>query len=290
MTSENIGAKEFSEDNSIIDSEVAEVAEGEDATTTEAVLVDEQSVSNNGTISERVETQTLNENSATENYDSEEFEEEKSVEESVESDNEEIEDGDELLLAEDGEEAASTGCESSDSSIRIRCEINISSSAVKTDPEEDEDATVTGPAGTENNNRRKSDDKSQFTMDDEIRSWTPSDCNETSHLFDMKILHESMVNLLVLEEERKRHRQQQQAKLRYKNGTRMSLSFTNERMREIERHNQILVRKIFSQSASPQVTVSVQVLLGQLNYLSLNILSRTSGWLKAPHVDFLIAN
>lgn len=39
--------------------------------------------------------------------------------------------------------------------------------------------------------------------------------------------------------------------LRYKNGTRKSLTFTNERMREIERENYILLQKIMSCSNGP---------------------------------------
>lgn len=42
---------------------------------------------------------------------------------------------------------------------------------------------------------------------------------------------------------------------KYKNGTRLSLTFTNERMREIERHNQILLRKIIK--SGPQSTCPV---------------------------------
>lgn len=39
--------------------------------------------------------------------------------------------------------------------------------------------------------------------------------------------------------------------IRYKNGTRKSLTFTNERMREIERENYILLQKIMSCSNGP---------------------------------------
>lgn len=47
----------------------------------------------------------------------------------------------------------------------------------------------------------------------------------------------------------------QDKRAKYRNGTRLSLSFTNTRIREIERQNQILVRKIFQQSPSPDIKV-----------------------------------
>lgn len=291
MSSEVIG-KEF-EDNSIIERENEEI-----------VVVDEEqeeeSTSNGTTISEQVvgDTNTAaapplqkpTENSAgelTENY-SEEFEteevEEDDVEEVVESvrENDSSDVENETGPSQSSVAAASKLTDSSSSSIRIRCEINISNSAVRSDEKEeveallaadDEDRTTVENSSTRSSHNSISSNvnkeqlaqplpENQFTMDDEIRSWTPSDYNEDSHLFDMSILHESMVNLLLMEDRKMQHdrqlhlHHQQQQRMRYKNGTRMSLSFTNDRMREIERHNQILVRKIFQQSASPQVTVS----------------------------------
>lgn len=308
MTSE-VSAKEFG-DNSIIDSEIVEESE-EIAVVEEEEEEEEESTSNGTTISEQnvVDITTAapppppqkpNENSTgelTENY-SEEFETE-----DVEEDDdvaEEVNESDDSSDVENGTVSsqssvaaaaaveASKLTDSSSSSIRIRCEINISNSALRSDDQgdevqallasDDEDRTTTvetrGSSGRSSHNSISSQANKQqnetppplpenhFTMDDEIRSWTPSDYNEDSHLFDMSILHESMVNLLLMEDRKMQHdrqlhlHHQQQQRMRYKNGTRLSLSFTNERMREIERHNQILVRKIFQQSASPQVTVS----------------------------------
>lgn len=262
MTAKEVSAKDF-DNNSIIDSEIVEEEDDPE--------------DSNGTITEQVvndTSQKLHGNTPTvtseltENY-SEEFETEEEPAEAVEESVVEYEDD----YSEDVEEeeditappkSMSDISASSSSSIRIRCEINISDSAVKSDQEsvvvlpmtDDKRRSNVSSASqtTSQNNHRES--STRFTMDEEVRSWTPSDYNEESHLFDMGILHESMVNLLLLED---RKMQQERQRMRYKNGTRMSLSFTNERMREIERHNQILVRKIFQQSASPQVTVSTLI-------------------------------
>ncbi len=43
---------------------------------------------------------------------------------------------------------------------------------------------------------------------------------------------------------------------RYKNGTRASLSFSNDQMREIERSNRILLSKILSQQPSSHIPVA----------------------------------
>lgn len=283
MTAE-VSAKEF-DSNSIIDSEIVEQEDEEEELEVEYDPELASSVSN-GTITEQVVNDTRTGEAAvpspklaqdnstsellTENYSEEfetEVEEEQPVEESVddEAEVEVVEDPD---YSSDEDDVTITSKSHSDSnSIKIRCEINISNSAVRSDQEEsvvaDEDieaqrksrttTTTSSTTSTRVDPSHNPSSNNRFTMDDEIRSWTPSDCNEESHLFDMGILHESMVNLLLLED-RKMHEQRQ--RMRYKNGTRMSLSFTNERMREIERHNQILVRKIFQQSASPQVTVS----------------------------------
>lgn len=272
MTSE-VSAKELDDNNSIIESEILEQEdEDEDAeekySTSHGTTISEQVVINEVVVAQK----KLNENSElSENY-SEEFENDEELEESVkeeehneysEEDYEEEEEQDEQL---EGVTAASSSglksSSSSSSSIRIRCEINISNSAVKSDPvqeeqEKDEDEERTTIAGTSRRSSRSShkisEQSNKFTMEEEVQSWTPSDYNEESHLFDMAILRESMVNLLLMEDRKKQHQQ----RMKYKNGTRMSLSFTNERMREIERHNQILVRKIFHQSASPQVTVGI---------------------------------
>lgn len=271
MTSE-VSAKELDDNNSIIESEILEQEdEDEDAeekySTSHGTTISEQVVINEVVVAQK----KLNENSElSENY-SEEFENDEELEESVkeeehneysEEDYEEEEEEDEQL--EGITAASSSGLKSSSSSrsIRIRCEINISNSAVKSDPvqeeqEKDEDEERTTIAGSSRRSSRSShkisEQSNKFTMEEEVQSWTPSDYNEESHLFDMAILRESMVNLLLMEDRKKQHQQ----RMKYKNGTRMSLSFTNERMREIERHNQILVRKIFHQSASPQVTVGI---------------------------------
>lgn len=262
MTAKEVSAKDF-DNNSIIDSEIVEEEDDPE--------------DSNGTITEQVvndTSQKLHGNTPTvtseltENY-SEEFETEEEPAEAVEESVVEYEDD----YSEDVEEeeditappkSMSNISSSSSSSIRIRCEINISDSAVKSDQEsvvvlpmtDDKRRSNSSSASqtTSQNNHKES--STRFTMDEEVHSWTPSDYNEESHLFDMGILHESMVNLLLLED---RKMQQERQRMRYKNGTRMSLSFTNERMREIERHNQILVRKIFQQSASPQVTVSTLI-------------------------------
>lgn len=144
---------------------------------------------------------------------------------------EEIVDGE--LQYEEGSTQSSEGVITD---IKIHCEINIEPSAVQSKADQTPWTPYDSPHKVDNN----------FIMEEGIRSWTPSDCNEESHLFNMGILHESMVNLLLLE-----HRADSRDKrMKYKNGTRLSLSFTNERMREIERHNQILVRKIFHQTPS----------------------------------------
>lgn len=262
MTAKEDSSVEF-ENNSIIDSEIVEEEEDPE--------------DSNGTITEQVvndTSQKLHGNTPTatseltENY-SEEFETEEEPAEAVEESVVEYEDD----YSEDVEEEEDITAPSkslsdisgSSSSIRIRCEINISDSAVKSDQEsvvlppmtDDKrrsNASSASRTTTSQNNHKESSNR--FTMDEEVRSWTPSDYNEESHLFDMGILHESMVNLLLLED---RKMQQERQRMRYKNGTRMNLSFTNERMREIERHNQILVRKIFQQTASPQVTVSTLI-------------------------------
>lgn len=242
----------MSEDNSIIDSEIAEFEEEERRSTTNTNTGDGTPVSDD-VIGTRTPSANIKDN-VSENY-SEEFENTEEVDDIVDG----TEDVEESVASDDSSDGAeqdppkpevhsSTPASNSSRSVRIRCEINILNSAVKSSPE---------PEPVPSDHEPK-ESKGQFSMDNEVRSLTPSDCNEESHLFDMSILNESMVNLLILEEQRmQRIRQhQQQQRMKYKNGTRMSLSFTNERMREIERHNQILVRKIFQQSPSPQVMVS----------------------------------
>lgn len=255
-------ASEVEQSDSIIDSEIVEVEEQVDED------VPEESGSNctinrnkqGGYETMPKDRQKLDDNStipddATENY-SEEFDDEGEGEETIE----EVEEV--TLSSSASKTSACKRSNTSSSSIRIHCEINISNSAVKSDQHallsNDEDRT------TVESSRRNSKDsttgqnieENKFSMEEEVRSWTPSDYNEESHLFDMDILNESMVNLLLIEDQKLQRERQHQQRMRYKNGTRMSLSFTNERMREIERHNQILVRKIFQQSASPQVMVS----------------------------------
>lgn len=286
MTSE-ASARDCEENTSsitIIDSEIAEEAEDAEQRTE----VPEESVASNGSISEQVANESKSQpqrlitpDNHSDNY-SEEFENE---EEADEEDVEESVNVVEQIVGEEEEDdgagsansssvincaSAAKSSRSSSGSIRIRCEINISNSAVKSpvpadggeEDVEDVDRTsaensITCGSGESTSNNAK---KRLFTMEDEVQSWTPSDYNEESHLFEMGILHESMVNLFLMQHgghDRKLPRERQQPRMKYKNGTRMSLSFTNERVREIERHNQILVRKIFQQSASPQATVSI---------------------------------
>lgn len=259
-----------SENSSIIESEILEEEEQE----VEDVQQNSRKSSSVSTVDE-IESATVKRKNSqeTENY-SEEFENEDEIEESVleedvESERVEVEEESKSLedvIQSTSSSASASKCSSA--SIKIRCEINISDSAVKSciassDGENNkvgggegydvaETRTTPAPSPSAGNNNTNNP---QFTMDDEIRSWTPSDndYNEESHLFEIGILNESMVNLLLMED---RKMQRERQRMKYKNGTRMSLSFTNERMREIERHNQILVRKIFSQSPSPQVMVS----------------------------------
>lgn len=229
MTSEVSGGAKDSENNSIIESEILDEVESGSG----SVSIEERTDVVTPSVKDTVSEVTENYSEEFENYNDDEEEEEQIEESVVESDKEvtveEVEEEEENTVA-----SSSKSSTSSSDSIKIRCEINISNSAVKSDQESVEA------------------DNLQFTMEDEIRSWTPSDYNDESHLFDMGVLNESMVNLLLMED---RKMQRERQRMKYKNGTRMSLSFTNERMREIERHNQILVRKIF-QAASPQVMVS----------------------------------
>lgn len=114
----------------------------------------------------------------------------------------------------------------------IHCEIQIDETAVKSN---EDDAK---------------DENTKFEID-EVASLTPSDYDDQAHLFHMNILNESMVNLIVAD--------QRERPKRYKNGTRKSLTFTNVQMREIERQNQILVRKIFTHSAPPSTSTISKV-------------------------------
>lgn len=181
-----------------------------------------------------------------ENYSSETFE--------TESDNEiEAEDDDDVVDEEQEDKQSSEGVISD---IKIRCEINIDPSAVQSDSEPDGAKETSSSSPDNHDSQHHHRVANKFVMEEGIRSCTPSDSdyNEESHLFHVGILHESMMNLLLMEGNCKA--QQREKRMKYKNGTRLSLSFTNERMREIERHNQILVRKIFQQAPSAHIRVN----------------------------------
>lgn len=79
----------------------------------------------------------------------------------------------------------------------------------------------------------------------EIRSTPPSNLPEGVHLFNMSLLH-STLDDISLPPMRRRP---------FKNGTRQSLTFTNDQMWEIERQNRILMERIFRPSGSSRCSL-----------------------------------
>lgn len=53
----------------------------------------------------------------------------------------------------------------------------------------------------------------------------------------------------------------------FKNGTRRSCTFSNERVRQIERENRILLRKILTHGPSYTIGLNSKQQLAQVNYL-----------------------
>ncbi|XP_037910927.1 protein hemingway isoform X2 [Hermetia illucens] len=81
------------------------------------------------------------------------------------------------------------------------------------------------------------EDLTASTADMQISSNTPSDFNSDDHALHLDFIRASTPKLA-------------QSGKKTKNGTRYNFSFSNDRMREIERHNRILLQKILSKGQS----------------------------------------
>ncbi|GAB0095151.1 hypothetical protein DMENIID0001_105040 [Sergentomyia squamirostris] len=85
--------------------------------------------------------------------------------------------------------------------------------------------------------------ESNFEM--EIRSTPPNNLPEGVHLFNVSLLHSALDDISLPPMRRKP----------FKNGTRQSLTFTNDQMWEIERQNRHLMERIFRPTGSSRCSL-----------------------------------